>query len=444
MSASFSLGHVTPARRALGRIRAMRKDWKYALPAAALALAAFLLSPLIITRGTITKGPYLVHPGKTTMTIMWETDKPGEANLRFDIGEALDQKLTVAAPARIEYSDGWWGDAPRLKAYLYRAALKNLRPGTKYSYQVEREGLKSRLHHFTTFPEKADRFTFIVYGDSRGNPLVHGMLASQFEKHSPTFIINTGDLVDVGGFYEEWGPQYFEPLTGVIDHIPLLPALGNHDVELDGGNNFARLFDWKKREPLVFSFDYGNAHFVALDYQYGTSKKMMEWFEKDMKKTKANWKFVYNHFPCYNLGGHGTAWGRATFVPLFKKHKVDIVFAGDSHIYERFYPLKPAQDDPFQWPVTYIVTAGGGAFLYQSVKHPLLAASGSLYHYMVITIEGNTLSATTYTATGEKFDQFTITKKGGKYTDDYLELAKPEQELIKATERFYPRELYLP
>ncbi|NOY60132.1 MAG: hypothetical protein GXO75_14550, partial [Calditrichaeota bacterium] len=164
------------------------------------------------------------------------------------------------------------------------------------------------------------------------------------------------------------------------------------------------LFPHKNHLKLWFSFDYGDAHFVALDYRYPYNDEMIEWFKKDMAASKAKWKFVYMHRPSYNLGGHRSTWGREVWPKLFSRYKVDIVFAGHSHLYERFYPIRP-QSDPDAWAVTYITTGGAGASLYAAVQSPFLAFSKSVNHFVYIRTDNDSLHLKTFLTDGSVLDK---------------------------------------
>jgi acid phosphatase type 7 len=86
------------------------------------------------------------------------------------------------------------------------------------------------------------------------------------------------------------------------------------------------------------------------------------------------------------------------FTPLFEKYKVSVVFAGHMHNYQR----------RIDNGITYIVTGGGGAPLYdlQPGNVPAIA-SAKTYHAIDITINGSTLSAVVKTPGGQQIDAFT-------------------------------------
>jgi len=93
---------------------------------------------------------------------------------------------------------------------------------------------------------------------------------------------------------------------------------------------------------------------------------------------------------------------------------VDIVFSGHSHIYERFYPIRP-DGMPDGTAVTYITTGGAGAGLYESVSIPsVLAYARSVNHFVDVQIDGDVLEMSTIDMEGKVLDSLRIVKKNGE------------------------------
>ncbi len=64
------------------------------------------------------------------------------------------------------------------------------------------------------------------------------------------------------------------------------------------------------------------------------------------------------------------------------------------------------------------------------LPHPCIAAAGNSLHFLVVTVDGDTLTMEAYTADNEKFDSLTIRKQDGKYDDAYLQHVKPEELML--------------
>jgi predicted phosphodiesterase len=380
----------------------------------------FLLTGLLhipLISQTIIKGPYLLLPHKTDVSILWETDIPLQGAVYF----GKDENFKSHIEGRLL--------GERNGSYLYQASISSLKPGREYYYRLKTGNITGSIHHFSTAPEDGSSLSFVAMGDSRSNPGIFGMINEQVNQLNPELIISMGDLVAEGGDYPQWEKFYFTPAADVIDHIPLISTLGDHEGGHDDGELFRYyLLPAMKTEKLWFSFDYGPAHFVSLDYRYPDDPEMIDWFRNDMSQSTAKWKFLYMHRPCYNLGGHRSAWGKGVWPKLFRQHKVDVVFAGHSHEYERFYPVRPEQDKD-SWAVTYITTGGAGAGLYDVVSNRLLAEAQSLNHFLLVKISGDSLLLTARKMDNSIFDSLSIVKHDGIPDRNYLALVKPQEQL---------------
>ena len=366
---------------------------------------------------TVTKGPYLWLPQNQDVIIRLETDQ--QLDLKVNYGLKKSVKSSQQAQLLGESHEH----------YLYQVILPGLKSDRQYYYQVEFPGKKGPVDSLKTAPAKKSELTFVALGDSRSNPRIFNQLSRQAKQLQPDLIINMGDLVAEGGDFPQWNEHYFDVAADLVGYIPLVSCLGDHEGDDDNGALYRYFFlPQLPVEELWFSYDYGPAHFVALDYRHPDSEKMQEWFKKDMQQTTARWKFVYMHRPCYNLGGHRSHWGSPQWQKLFREYQVDMVFAGHSHQYERFFPVRPSQE-PESWPVTYITTGGAGASLYDVIPSTFLAQAQSVYHFTYLKIAGDTLKFKAYLENGDILDQFQLVKSAEKYDEQYLSLVKPQEEL---------------
>jgi len=376
----------------------------------------FVVSYLNLFAQTITKGPYLANPKETSIVIRWESDSQSS----FVVKYGLDKQLSFVKKGR--------QIGTKENRYLYEALIIQLIHGKSYFYQIIADTLKSEISTFKCNLPKGNALTFVVTGDSRSRPEIFKVIAEKVNELNPDLIISVGDLVRNGGDYDQWNKYYFKIASNVINHIPFVPALGDHEadkIDGDDGKLFSYFFyPHKDQEKLWFSYNYGDAHFVVLDYRFPDSKEMVKWFKKDMSSTKSKWNFVYMHRPSYNLGGHRSAWGRTIWPKLFNEYKIDIVFAGHSHLYERFYPVRP-KDNMSAHAVTYITTGGSGASLYKTGESPLLAFAQSIHHYIVVKINGEELELETYKTDGTILDKISWTKN----SNSFKTLIKPQEEL---------------
>jgi acid phosphatase type 7 len=386
--------------------------WDFRFSCGTLLFALILQFSLSINEAysqNVSKGPYLIEPGKTSMMIRWEMDKISDYMVEY----SLDRKKTKQAKLIYRGSKN--------NAHLYEAKLPDLRPNSDYYYRLISPGNKSWFKT-RTYADNQENLSFVAMGDSRSNPEIFSKIMSASGAANPDLIISMGDLVENGGKYEQWNDYYFSVIHGVAESIPIVSTLGDHEGEGDDGELFRYyLRDKEPADKQWFSFDYGSAHFISLDYRYPESKEMIDWFIKDITSSSKKWNFVYMHRPCYNLGGHGSAWGRETWPELFAKYKIDIVFAGHSHLYERFYPVRP-QNNSVALPVTYITTGGAGAELYEVVKNEsVLASSESVNHFVKVQITGDTLKLLTKRMDGSTLDKLLLIKNKNSINKEYAD-----------------------
>ena len=398
----------------------MRHTYRLFVASGLLAAAAVLvgLVPSQVAGQSITIGPYIQNPSTTSMTVQYITDASGDGTVKYGAGKALDQQVKATLHEQVA-SGG---------ACIYIARLTGLKPDTVYQYQVQPAGSSagaSIVRKFHTFPEKADAVTFIAYGDTRTNAAAHAKVAANFNKHNPAFILHVGDIVEKGGTYSLW-PAFFKAVADSVDHVPMMFAIGNHE---GGAANLLRMFDMPGGRTY-FSFDHGPVHVVVLDsYQQGAA--VLQWLDQDLAASKAPWKVAMYHEPSFNFGGHHSKSARQTFLPLFVKYGVDVVFTGHSHLYERFKPL--VADAAAGRVITFITTGGGGAPLAGSVQNAVLAKTASTYEYCAVAADATTFRIEAFESSGKPLDALTITKKDGKYDKAYLDQAIPMDEAVKAT-----------
>ena len=223
---------------------------------------------------------------------------------------------------------------------------------------------------------------FLVFGDSKGSRHLQSVLKIA-DQLNPQFCLTTADLVNKGG--GDIGEKLYKDLDKdagwFFRKYPTWPTLGNHEVggpksntgqeNYDSGvKNFGDFFGLK--DPL-YSFTYGNAKFIALDWiKVSRSPEKMEWLERELKDAQGKHIFVFKHRPYYTVGhkSYKDVEGKSTVVTeLFSKYKVDAVFSGHDHIYYRTE----------REGVNYIVSAGAGATIYD-LKRESDAITGDAYY----------------------------------------------------------------
>ncbi|HWR55464.1 MAG TPA: metallophosphoesterase family protein [Negativicutes bacterium] len=371
----------------------------------------------------------------TTQSIAWRTDSKitGGQVQYVEAGETGNWPQGT----EIHTAGGAGMVTPLGDMNIHAVMLTGLKPGTRYLYRVGGEEGWSAVHTFTTAPRNIERFKFLVFGDSQSTSYalwratLHGAYGANA---NAAFFTNVGDLVDQGQDYNQWN-GWFNAAEGVIDNIPAMPITGNHEYyTAERGRTawpvfFTTQFKLPQNGPAelkgqVYSFDYGNVHFVMLDSQAGEGavfvpemlEKQKAWLEDDLQNTRQPWKIVFMHRSPYNNrlnrdNGHI----RAAFVPIFERHNVQLVFTGHDHVYARTYPLRgdaPVVKGP---GTVYVISGRSGTktypdnvarnwdeFFYDPTDEP---------NYLTVEVQGDSLTVNSVKLSGGLIESWSLRNK---------------------------------
>ncbi|MCG3180444.1 MAG: hypothetical protein BIFFINMI_02805 [Phycisphaerae bacterium] len=365
--------------------------------------------------------PFLSGPSPRGMTVSWlgRTSDPESFSYRPADAPTF-QGARVEKSLLPETDDGaaesTYGDC------VCRVHLTDLQPGTCYRYRVGSGGTV-RESSFQTPPLHPEPFQFAIYGDSREGVAEHARLARAMAAAAPAFVLHTGDMVAADDL-PTYRQQFFGPLAGVIDHIPLWPVRGNHEGP-------AKVFGWLFDRPvdrLWYSFDWGDLHVAVLDSCRG-GEAMATWLARDLGQVPAGrWKLVVMHHPVYDLGQNQSRWGREEFAPLFRRYGVDLVVSGHSHCYQRFRPLFTRGVNP-RHPITYLVSGSAGAPVHRVGDSPYLAAASQERHFVLLEVRRHELAGRALTADGRQIDSFRIVRNAdGQLAPDDLARSMEEAD----------------
>ena len=293
--------------------------------------AAFLLFSFSATAADeVAGGPYVVNVTGTSATVAWVLRAP-------------QQRV---------------GEAPGLR--VERSSYSNLKPGMKISYDVL-GGREQGKGWFKTAAPPGVSFRFVVFGDTRTRHEWHQKIVNAIVKVEPDFVVHTGDLVADGSDGAQW-PVFFSIERELLRRTVFFSVLGNHE------RNNRRFYSFFNVTTPYYSFDWGSVHFALLDSDIGNVaagsadrqsfwSEQQRWLEEDLAKAKsAEFRLVVMHHPPITAvkrrqGDDKLLQG---LMAVFEKHEVTAVFSGHDHNYQRH--LKNG--------VTYVVTGGGGAPLY--------------------------------------------------------------------------------
>ncbi|MCP4604202.1 MAG: metallophosphoesterase family protein [Proteobacteria bacterium] len=330
-------------------------------------------------------GPYLQNSTQTSITIMWETNRPSTSHV--DYGLDVNYGLKVVDSEEVA---------------IHEIKLTGLSPERHYQYAVrsylEQETVTITGGSFQTAPRVDEPFLVAVYGDSRSypknhEPVVTNILESIAKNPTRAIVLHTGDIVSLGSRHSRWGHQFFTPTRDLIRNTPLYPCLGNHESSSPENKStpqpYYKFFSLPAEESAStteawYSFEFGCTHITVLDtcQDFHKDSAQYRWIKRDLESEKAKsaaWRFVLFHHPPFSSGRHGGDPNvQQHLVPLFESLGVDMVLSGHEHLYERSYKKG----------VHYIVAAGGGAPLYGTDKseNPYKVFSKSVYHHVVLKV----------------------------------------------------------
>lgn len=369
---------------------------------------------------------------RTTQTITWKTDvntQAGQVQYWVLSSNKLGEQQALAA--QVAKVDSNWG-----AFNVHTATLTGLQPGTRYAYKLGTDGSWSEQYQFTTAQAKPDRYKFLVFGDSQSvnYDVWRTTLHQAYQANSDAaFFVNMGDLVDVGQEYGQWY-NWFNATHGVLEKIPVMPLVGNHETYVPGGKPaMPTLFTDQFKLPMngpeglkgqVYSFDYGDVHFVMLDTQIGEEgrfvpgmlEKQKKWLADDLAATKQQWKLVFVHRALYNNKAEGNAIVQAGFAPIIDQYHADIVFTAHDHVYAHTYPLYGGRAVGSSSAGTiYVATGRSGSktysdsiakqwdeFFYNPLDEP---------NYLTVEVAGDSMTVKAFKQSGGLIDAWSITKK---------------------------------
>jgi acid phosphatase type 7 len=245
--------------------------------------------------------------------------------------------------------------------------------------------------------------TIVVYGDTRNGHEVHRKLISRMLRIRPCAVFHTGDLVFDGKNEKNWD-VFNEIVAELVQMAPLYAAYGNHERGRINIKQPAPVSD----NTHWYSAHLNGIHFIVLDFcsRYTPGSEQYSWLIRELENRAAATKFtiVIAHFPMYTSGPHRTQLKklRNTFVPVFKKYGVDLVFGGHNHGYERLW-----SDGTY-----YVVTAGGGAPLYRNrFKETRSQIFVRKHHFCLLSVRNDTLFITAKDTALRMIDAFSISAK---------------------------------
>jgi 3',5'-cyclic-AMP phosphodiesterase len=432
-------------------------------------------------RPTVLYGPALDLVTTSSATVSWDLDRP-----------AFGSVEVWSPDGSVKVGDFPSGDSPATRHIVNVTGLK---PRHSYRYRVlvrdRADGPVQHMGRFYAFRAApaagGGSFSFAYLSDGRPssgggflsfngvNAEVTPRLLADGYRRGAEFAMFGGDLISGGtSNVEHLGMMLdtWKLLNDPVGHVmPIYEGIGNHEILYDyfvdaqntrystsrGGDRgteaeFARRFVNPSNAPdpevrngvtgppylgNVYSFDFGNSHFVMLNttYWYTTGgpasdralglkllggnrngylmANQLAWLDKDLAAARQRGLrhiFVVGHEAPFPAGGHvaDSMWWnglndttipsgdvldmRSRYLTILNRYRVTALMAGHEHNYSRVV-AGPEVDKALTRPLTQFVSGGAGAPLYaQDDKAPWFKAVKSFaatYHYVLFTVAGD-------------------------------------------------------
>lgn len=351
----------------------------------------------------IARGPVVGQVRATQASIWVETTAVATAQLRWQAADPAMRNGSTGAGAAAA-----WTELTLPAGLRHVFSLTALPPHQRINYVVT-AGAESLTGHFFTAPAPTQPVRLAVYGDVRQGHDTHARLLEAMEREAPDAIVATGDMVMRGADEADW-QRFFAVVAPVVAHIPMYPALGNHDLGRTGPNlrTAFELFDLPLPEGAAegqgpaqraswYTWQLAGVQIVFLDSNRYDDAAQLQWLEATLQHARTQRVraiIAVTHAGPYSRGIHrGAAIARNRYVPLLVQYGVDVLLSGHDHQYQR------GEVEGLR----YIVSGGGGAPLY-----PITCGTASTsacqtpdgmlevakaFHFVLLTIEDDTLTA---------------------------------------------------
>jgi hypothetical protein len=365
----------------------------------------------------------------TTMTVQWITEVQEEKDAIFYQKEG-DSAWEIAVGAH--------APMPESEPYLiHKVELVNLTPGDSYFFKTGEKSVVTRK--FRTMPLTLNKpIRFVVGGDMYPRGIEYLIETNrEAAKADPHFAMVGGDLAYAAGkspgksssdkrrrwlrWLMAWSQHMVTP-EGYL--IPMIPAVGNHDVNGGYGQTpaqapfFYSLFAFPGPQGYNV-LDFGSyLSLVVLDSAHTNPiyGEQTLWLHRvlENKRDIPN-KFALYHVPAYPCVRrfkelHSTQI-RKHWVPVFENSGLTAAFEHHDHAYKRTWPIYRGQINP-----KGVLYLGDGAWGVKTPRKPrdagslwYLAKTARARHFILVTLDGGNRHYTAIDSKGKVIDTYSQT-----------------------------------
>jgi hypothetical protein len=257
-------------------------------------------------------------------------------------------------------------------------------------------------------PNKPNTLHFAVIGDNgtgdKPEYEVGDQMLTWHARFDFPFVVMMGDNIYGSDRPQDFVKKFEAPYKALLDKgVKFYASLGNHDSR---EQRYYKQFNMDGKLYYTFKAPKEDVRFFALESTY-MDQDQLKWLEDELKNSNEKWKIPFFHHPLYSSAGtHGSQLKlRAVLEPLFIKYNVSLVLNGHDHTYERIKP---------QNGILYFVEGSGGQLRKGDLRKgsPLTAFGNDTDRtFMLMEIEGDTLTYNTITAAGALIDSGTFARR---------------------------------
>ncbi|KAK4281639.1 hypothetical protein QN277_013107 [Acacia crassicarpa] len=313
--------------------------------------------------------PQQVHisaVGKDKMRISWITDTPTPATVHYAASPDANGPSTTGTTSSYRYLLYKSGQ-------IHDVIVGPLKPNALYYYRL---GDSSQVYNFTTPPSQFP-IKFAVVGDLGQTEWTKTTL-QHIANSNYDMMLLPGDLSYADYIQSRWDSfgRLVDPLAS---QRPWMVTQGNHEIEkipiLHRKPFTAYNARWRmpfeesgSDSNLYYSFEVAGVHVIMLGSYTGfhSDSAQYKWLAGDLQKVDRNktpWLLVLLHAPWYNSNtahqNEPESYDmKASMEDLLYQARVDVVFAGHVHAYERF--TRVYKDKADNCGSVYITIGDGG------------------------------------------------------------------------------------
>lgn len=370
------------------------------------------------------RAPYLQAISHTKARVMWTTTTGGDGVLQ--VGPSKRGPWTDVAATAEFFDTARTSDTESYTSY--DARLSALKPNSGYCYRVVEDTtvIASGLKLNTAWKGDSRPLQILAFGDSGNGSPEQAAVRDEFMKRKFDVFLHLGDMAYGSGTFTEFEAHVFDVYRDFMHRVPSFPVIGNHEFEKGRGEPYwdvyslweVALDDWDQER--YYSFDYGNAHFVALDTNDLTLVRlalnhtnpcdMIDWLRHDLASSDAEWKIAFFHHPPYTSSDRGTnARVVAQILPALEEFGVDLVLVGHDHHYERIAKMKGGKMD--ENGIRYVIVGNGGAGVRELDDPPQPfseVTNDQKQGFLSVTIDGCDLNAEAIDLAGNVIDTWAM------------------------------------